>query len=70
MNDNCNPECGNEPDGNGKNSAVAYEEVVENPYYVRKEDLEQENASNLRTQAVDLNDTEIVKATENIYYDI
>ena len=53
-----------------EDSEVVKEDVMENPYYETKEQLMQGNRSNPKSEVVDLNDTETVKVTKNIYYDI
>ena len=44
--------------------------VNETPYYEASSISENERNRRLRTDAVDLEDTEIVTAIENIYYDL
>ena len=51
-------------------SKVNNDNMSENPYYKASFISENERNRRLRTDAVDLEDTEIVTAIENIYYDI
>ena len=49
---------------------VNNDNVAENPYYETSFMSKNERNRRLRTDPVDLEDTEIVTAIENIYYDI
>ena len=45
-------------------------DVMENPYYETDFNLEQETSQKKTTEAVNLEETEVIIAKENIYYDI
>ena len=53
-----------------KQGKVSNDDVVENPYYETDFNLEQETTQKKNTEAVNLEETEVVIAKENIYYDI
>ena len=44
--------------------------VIENPYYEEDFDLERVRSEKKSSKVVNLEDTEIVTAAENIYYDL
>ena len=44
-------------------------DIHENPYYETAKNLEVTKESKSKTEAVNLNDTEVVTASKNIYYD-
>ena len=44
-------------------------DIHENPYYETATNLEITKESESKTKAVNLNDTEVVTASKNIYYD-
>ena len=44
-------------------------DIHENPYYETATNLEVTKESKSKTEAVNLNDTEVVTASKNIYYD-
>ena len=53
---------------NGDMPGIYSKDIKENPYYETNADSKLENVSKPKSEAVNLEDTEIVTATKNIYY--
>ena len=54
---------------NSNTPGIYNKDVHENPYYETATNLEITKESESKTKAVNLNDTEVVTASKNIYYD-